>query len=263
MVTVRGRLGGERVTFELPVDLREAVAHEGLSTLWARRQIAAWDWNLDVPAAVRDEEVETLALRHHLVSRRTSLVAVDDGVGGCGGGVGVDVPQLLPAGEQGQLVGGIGGLLGTGGGGVGVGGLGTRGVGIGGGGGYAAGSGYGLGGGRFGGAAAGSVVQNPPVVAGSLDSGMIRKVVTRHMNAVRYCYQRELGASPSMSGRLVVAFTVGADGSVIDVEAREDSLGSPSVSSCVLGRFRRMVFPPVPGGGVVVVKYPLEFSPGP
>ncbi|HTO13718.1 MAG TPA: marine proteobacterial sortase target protein [Candidatus Binatia bacterium] len=74
---LRGRLG--MTPWEHDVTLHQADAGAGLAVQWARAKIDAL---LDPRAAgVSEEEVRTavidVALRHHLVSRYTSLVAVD------------------------------------------------------------------------------------------------------------------------------------------------------------------------------------------
>ena len=76
-VTVRGRSGSTAWTREVPIHAAREGA--GLSTLWARRKIAAL---LDQRSADGSDEavrkaVIEVALAHHLVSRYTSLVAVD------------------------------------------------------------------------------------------------------------------------------------------------------------------------------------------
>jgi Ca-activated chloride channel family protein len=76
-VTVRGRSGATAWTREVPIHTAREGA--GLPTAWARRKIAAL---LDQRSAEGgDEAVRTavieVALAHHLVSRYTSLVAVD------------------------------------------------------------------------------------------------------------------------------------------------------------------------------------------
>jgi Ca-activated chloride channel family protein len=76
-VRIRGRFGG--VAWERVVPLHAAVAGQGLHALWARRAIEDEMVRLALgadPAGVR-AAVLALALRHGLVSRYTSLVAVD------------------------------------------------------------------------------------------------------------------------------------------------------------------------------------------
>ncbi|MBS0171899.1 MAG: marine proteobacterial sortase target protein [Nitrospira sp.] len=75
--TLRGKAGASSWT--LPVSFHHAAAQSGLSINWARQKIAAlmdetYKGNLD--DAVR-KAVLDVALTHHLVSRYTSLVAVD------------------------------------------------------------------------------------------------------------------------------------------------------------------------------------------
>jgi Ca-activated chloride channel family protein len=79
-VSVRGRRHG--VVWSVDLERGEAEARRGVHVLWARRKIAAL---MDARLGVRDEErlhdlrnaVVDTALDHHLVSRYTSLVAVD------------------------------------------------------------------------------------------------------------------------------------------------------------------------------------------
>lgn len=76
-VRIRGRIDGE--PWERVVSLHAAVAGQGVHALWARHAIEDWMVRLALgadPAEVR-AAVLRLALRHGLVSRYTSLVAVD------------------------------------------------------------------------------------------------------------------------------------------------------------------------------------------
>jgi Ca-activated chloride channel family protein len=79
-VTVRGRIGGQQAA--LSVEVRRvpaALAGEGvMGTLWARSKIGDLEqdlWQGTDPSVVR--QITDLGLRHHLVTRFTSLVAVD------------------------------------------------------------------------------------------------------------------------------------------------------------------------------------------
>ncbi|HVF63654.1 MAG TPA: marine proteobacterial sortase target protein [Casimicrobiaceae bacterium] len=76
-VVLRGRYGGKPWQAKLPLSGNGDA--NGLGVLWARRKIDALD-DLQIaganPADVREEIVRT-ALAHHLVTKHTSLVAVD------------------------------------------------------------------------------------------------------------------------------------------------------------------------------------------
>jgi hypothetical protein len=175
-----------------------------------------------------------------------------------------------------DLAGAIGGAIGAKGVQFGSGGLGSRGGGFGGGGtaeglggmgtkGMGAGrSGYGKGGGDMGPKGEGGIgtVGGDPIIVGSLDRSLIDAVIKRHMNQIRYCYQRELTKNPNLAGKVGIKFVIAKDGSVSKANPYEDTMTNPAVSSCIVGRFMRMTFPKPKGGGIVIVKYPFLFSPG-
>ncbi len=52
-------------------------------------------------------------------------------------------------------------------------------------------------------------------VKGGLDKEIIRRVIRRHMNEVKFCYERELQSSSGLNGRLKVQFTINANGQVL------------------------------------------------
>ena len=170
---------------------------------------------------------------------------------------------------------GIGGIFGAQGVPYGTGGLGTRGSGLGGGGtaeglgglgttGYVSGaSGYGSGGGNSGlkGASVGAA-PGDPMVTGALDRELIVEVVKRHMNQIRYCYQRELTKDPALTGKLVIDFVISAEGTVSQSKVKSSTMGNEAVEQCVVGRFARMAFPKPEGGGIVSVSYSFVFKSG-
>jgi Ca-activated chloride channel family protein len=75
-VRLTGRLGGQDWTFELPLP---SSSRPGIATLWARAKLRGLmdrEYGMGAEPRLRQQIVE-LALRHQLVSRYTSLVAVD------------------------------------------------------------------------------------------------------------------------------------------------------------------------------------------
>ena len=116
---------------------------------------------------------------------------INNALGGLKGGAGVGDAQ------------GVGGLgargsgAGGGGTGLGLGGLGTKGGGRG-----AGGGGLNLGGrGKEG----TRIVPGKTTVVGGLDKDVIAKVIRRHQNEIKYCYESELNKDPSLAGRIEVA----------------------------------------------------------
>jgi TonB family protein len=155
------------------------------------------------------------------------------------------------------------GLRGTGRGGGGL-GQGTIGMGnfgtIGRGGGRGAGEGgYGRGVGGFRGRAGGvpQVRSGGAEVRGSLSKEVIRRVVRRHINEVKFCYEQQLNTRPDLQGRVTTKFVISPTGSVQSAMVGSSSLRNEAVESCIVRAVRRWTFPAPDGGGVVVVNYPF------
>ncbi|MDP2270549.1 MAG: adventurous gliding motility protein GltG [Archangium sp.] len=159
--------------------------------------------------------------------------------------------------------GGFGGLglrgSGSGGGGVGdtvgIGGIGTKGRG-GGTGGY--GSGVGVLGGKkdidIG------ITSSEPMVMGSLDKELIRKVIHANRGQIRYCYESQLNRFPKLNGKVAVKFIISPTGSVSTSSVAQTTVGNAELEACVAGRVRTWTFPKPKGGGVVIVTYPFIFA---
>ena len=77
MLEISGDYAGQ--PWKVQMDLAQAQQGDGIGKLWARRKIASLEAGLsygnDFEAV--NKQVETVAMTHHLVSSRTSLIAVD------------------------------------------------------------------------------------------------------------------------------------------------------------------------------------------
>jgi len=109
-LVVRGRFGGRPWSARLP--LAATGDHRGVHALWARAKIDALA-DAEVSGANPDEvraEIVRVALAHHLVSRHTSLVAVDATPSMPAGvdALRVAVPGNLPHGQEYEAI--FGGL---------------------------------------------------------------------------------------------------------------------------------------------------------
>lgn len=159
---------------------------------------------------------------------------------------------------------GLGGLglsgTGRGGGGTGAGtiGLGTLGT-IGKGGGGGSGAGYGRGAGRLGGrrAKAPRVIAGRAQVRGALDKEIIRRIIRRNINKIKYCYQKELQGDSKLNGRVIVQFTISPTGQVVVSKVQKSTVGNRKVETCIARAVRRLLFPKPKGGGIVIVSYPF------
>lgn len=178
----------------------------------------------------------------------------------------------------GELKGALGGVTGAEiGDAYGLGGLGTRGSGPGGGGlsmnsvglgalgtaGRGGGqSGYGEGVGGLGRKADRdiNISAGSPIIQGSLDKEIIRRVIKQHIAQIRYCYEKELTRSPGLFGKVATQFTISANGNVQSADVAQSTLNNAEVERCITSKIRTWVFPKPKGGGVVIVKYPFMFK---
>ncbi|MBK9259510.1 MAG: AgmX/PglI C-terminal domain-containing protein [Polyangiaceae bacterium] len=99
-------------------------------------------------------------------------------------------------------------------------------------------------------------------VRGSLDKEEIRRVVRRHLNEIKFCYEQGLTRRPDLEGRLVVKFTIGKTGSVVSAIIQDSTLGDRQVEQCIASAVMRWVFPKPAGEGLVVISYPFVLKPG-
>ncbi len=171
-----------------------------------------------------------------------------------GGLVGTQIGEAYGVGGLGLVGTGKGGG-GTGEGTIGLGNLGTIGKGGGGG----SGSGYGRGAGGLGGrrAHAPDVVPGTAQVRGSLDKEIIRRIIRRHLNEVKFCYEKELMKKADLYGRVMIQFTISGTGQVIASIVQNSTMNNPPVEQCIAGAVRRWEFPKPQGGGIVIVSYPF------
>jgi Ca-activated chloride channel homolog len=251
---------------------RKVPAGDAVRLYWARERIRLLSDRYRVSQDAKlAEAIEALGIDHHLLTEFTSFVAVDEAVRGAGhDATTVRQPSAMPDGVSDLAVGdslGYGGLglSGTGAGGSGM-GTGAIGLGristIGHGAGVGSGSGYGRGGGSYGGRApAPQIRAGATVVTGSLSKDVIRRIIKRHLNEVRFCYEQQLQSDPTLAGRVVIKFVVDARGDVIAASAVESTFADTIIESCILQAVRRWKFPAPEGGGNVVVTYPFELAP--
>jgi hypothetical protein len=180
------------------------------------------------------------------------------GPGGIGSGVNPSLGGVTPGAGLGDPY-GVGGLgargTGSGGGGtaIGIGGLGIKGAGSGAG---------GYGGVELGGKGKEETrfIPGKTVVIGGLSRDVINRIIQRHYNEVKYCYEKELTRDPGLYGKVSVLFVIDGTGRVADALAQQTTLSSEPVESCILAHVKRWVFPQPEGGSTVQVTYPYVFK---
>jgi hypothetical protein len=124
------------------------------------------------------------------------------------------------------------------------------------------GAGLGLGSGRMG-TPSGThpkVSQGSVSVTGALSKEEVRRVVSRNLPRIAYCYERSLAQDPTLSGTVIAKFTINGSGAVIAVAFQGD-LTNKDVVRCVERSFSVMTFPEPGKGALVQVSYPIKFTP--
>ena len=97
-------------------------------------------------------------------------------------------------------------------------------------------------------------------VMGGLDKEVIAKIIRSYLGQIRYCYERQLSATPDLYGKLLVQFSIGQTGGVNTQSILSSSLQNKNVEGCVLKQVANWKFPEPKGGTIVKVSYPFLFT---
>jgi TonB family protein len=97
--------------------------------------------------------------------------------------------------------------------------------------------------------------------AGERDQDEIRAVVMDHLGGIKHAYNSLLKLYPALKGKVTVAFTISAAGTVIKVEILDNTTGSPELEEKIADKIRGWRFRPIAQGTARVV-YPFVFAPG-
>src|SRR5690606_29254801 len=100
------------------------------------------------------------------------------------------------------------------------------------------------------------IIEEETEIQGGLDREVIARVIQSQLGQIRYCYERQLSARPDMYGKVLVRFTIGADGSVVTQNIGTSTLNNAMVEGCMLRRVAAWRFPQPQGGTSVLVTYP-------
>ena len=95
---------------------------------------------------------------------------------------------------------------------------------------------------------------------GSLDKELIRQVIHRNRNQIRFCYESLLQRFPKLGGKVAVKFVISGNGNVIQSTVAQSTSGNAQLDKCVAGRVHTWNFPKPKGGGIVIVTYPFIFK---
>lgn len=87
----------------------------------------------------------------------------------------------------------------------------------------------------------------------------VGKVIHAHASEIRYCYESSLLGQNDQQGKLILAFTIGGQGSVKTADVKNSTLQG-KVDDCIVRRLLTWQFPKPKGGVDVAVSYPFLFK---
>jgi TonB family protein len=99
-----------------------------------------------------------------------------------------------------------------------------------------------------------------PVIDGPIGQDVVEDVIRAHVGQTRYCYEKQLARSPSLTGDVVIRFAITPSGRVSHAETIASTFGSPAFARCLEAAFEKWEFPRVPAA--VTVTWPIHFAPG-
>jgi TonB family protein len=98
---------------------------------------------------------------------------------------------------------------------------------------------------------------------GDTSKEIVRRIIRRHINEVKYCYEQELTRQPKLAGNIDVQFTVAPSGLVSAANVKRSTIGNARVESCTVEAVRRWQFPKPLDGKNLIITYPFVLTPAP
>ncbi len=97
--------------------------------------------------------------------------------------------------------------------------------------------------------------------SGDFDQSQVTRKIKGAKSALKRCYENSLKSNPTLSGKVVVEFTIEPRGNVGKSRAVENSTGDSGFASCITSVVKRLRWSPGPDGGAVTYEYPFVFQP--
>jgi hypothetical protein len=98
-------------------------------------------------------------------------------------------------------------------------------------------------------------------VGEGLTLDQVGRVIHRHMNEIRYCYEAAILRNPTLEGKLPLHFTIGGAGNVRGASDSRPLAQDGGLGQCIAKRLQTWQFPHPQGGVNVAITYPFIFKP--
>ncbi len=96
-------------------------------------------------------------------------------------------------------------------------------------------------------------------VKGGLAKEIVRRINRRHINELRYCYQKERQKKPDLAGAVVLSYTIAPTGRVSSAALGATTTGNAKLDRCVAKAVRRWLYPKARDGKPVQVTARWKF----
>lgn len=94
---------------------------------------------------------------------------------------------------------------------------------------------------------------------GGLSKAQVERVVNAYKAAIGYCFQKELQRAPHLSGRVDLAWTVRANGTVDRARVAKSAMNNAAVEGCMVRTLRAWQFPKA-DADTIVQSFPFFFK---
>ncbi len=89
------------------------------------------------------------------------------------------------------------------------------------------------------------------------DTDAVLKIVRKYSGQIKYCYEAQLKANPSLSGRVEISWTI-SKGRAMNATVFGNTTGSDALGKCIVGKVRTWRFPKEVTGDVI---FPFVLTP--
>jgi outer membrane biosynthesis protein TonB len=95
----------------------------------------------------------------------------------------------------------------------------------------------------------------------TVDKEALGRFIKLRLRSIQGCYEAQLKRNPNLRGKIVLRFTIGTRGQVVEVSIDSDTMGNDEVASCVMRLVKAWRLPFTPDGDTPV-SFPFLFQPG-
>jgi hypothetical protein len=99
------------------------------------------------------------------------------------------------------------------------------------------------------------------VDSGSVDKAAVSRFINLRKGSIQGCYEQQLKRNPQLHGKIVLRFTIGTRGQVVEVSLDSDTVGSDELASCISRLVKAWRLPFSPEADTTVT-FPFLFHPG-